>query len=264
MTIEERLARLENFMGDIDRITSLYANSVQEICDKYLNLLYIEDYDPNNKNILVLNGFLSEIDIDKLPKNVVFNVRASHNFVFEGDDTSSKIRFKRDNEYIDLPLKKYDIQNPGNLMFLQPNDYLQGTIYNIYINSQNIAISTSNDSGVAALQEVTQLTEAVEELNRKFEELGASQSVANITAASATIDTLTVSEGLTLVNGINLPVGTTCSTPTAGNQPANMLYVDDKIQAEINKYHKTFHVFSTEDPSAEDLVEGAIHYKYSE
>lgn len=264
MTIEERLARLENFMGDIDRITSLYANSVQEICDKYLNLLYIEDYDPNNKNILVLNGFLSEIDIDKLPKNVVFNVRASHNFAFEGDDTSSKIRFKRDNEYIDLPLKKYDIQNPGNLMFLQPNDYLQGTIYNIYINSQNIAIITSNDSGVAALQEVTKLTEDVEELNRKFEELGASQSVANITAASATIDTLTISEALTLVNGISLPVGTTCSTPTADNQPANKSYVDDKIQAEINNYHQTFHVFSTEDPSAEDLVEGAIHYKYSE
>ena len=55
MTIEERLTRLENFMGDIDRITSLYANTVQDICDKYLNLLYIESYDPNNKNVLILN-----------------------------------------------------------------------------------------------------------------------------------------------------------------------------------------------------------------
>ena len=58
MTIEERLARLENFMGDIDRITSLYANTVQEICDKYLNLLYIESYDPNNKNILIWFVFI--------------------------------------------------------------------------------------------------------------------------------------------------------------------------------------------------------------
>ena len=31
MTIEERLSRLENFMGDIDRITSVYANTVQEV-----------------------------------------------------------------------------------------------------------------------------------------------------------------------------------------------------------------------------------------
>lgn len=263
MTIEERLARLENFMGDIDRITSLYANTVQEICDKYLNLLYIESYDPNNKNILILDGFLSEIDIDTLPKNVVFNVRASHNYAFEGDNTASKIRFKRDNRYVDLPLKKYDIQNPGNLMFLEPGDYLQGTIYSIYINSQNIAIISSNDSGVVALQEVTQLGNEIAEINRKFAELEASQSVAEITAASANINNLTISNALTLVNAFTIPTGSTCSNPTATNHVANKSYVDSEIEAKINEYHRTFHVFGVGDPSAAELVEGAIYYKHN-
>lgn len=256
MTIEERLERLENFMGDIDRITSLYANTVQELCDKYLNLLYIETYDPDNKNILILDGFLSEIDIDKLPKNVIFNVRPSHNFEFEGDITASKIRFKRDNRYVDLPLKKYDVENPGNLMFLEPNDYLQGTIYNIYINSQNIAIISSNDSGVVALQQVAQLGTEVETLTKKFSELGTSQSIADISASVATIDTLNVT------NPITLPTGSTCATPVDTQQVTNKSYVDDTIQAKINEYHRTFHVFGVEDPSAETLAEGAIYYKH--
>lgn len=262
MTIEERLTRLENFMGDIDRITSLYANTVQEICDKYLNLLYIETYDENNKNILILDGFLSEIDIDKLPKNVIFNVRPSHNFAYQGDVTASKIRFKRDNRYVDLPLKKYDVENPGNLMFLEPDDYLQGTIYNIYINSQDIAIISSNDSGVVALQEVAQLGNEIAEINRKFAELGASQSVADISASNATIDNLTVSRALSLINPIVIPTGSTCTNPTADNHPANKSYVDAQIRAAINNYHSTYHIFGTGEPSAANLAEGAIYYKY--
>lgn len=262
MTIEERLTRLENFMGDIDRITSLYANTVQDICDKYLNLLYIESYDPNNKNVLILDGFLSEIDIDKLPKNVIFNVRPSHNFTYQGDVTASKIRFKRDNRYVDLPLKKYDVENPGNLMFLEPDDYLQGTIYNIYINSQNIAIISSNDSGVVALQEVAQLGNEIEAINKKFAELGASQSIADITANNAIIDNLTVSQALSLTNAIVIPTGSTCTNPTAPNHPATMSYVDSQIDTKIKEYHRTFHIFGVGDPSAQQLVEGAIYYKY--
>lgn len=262
MTIEERLTRLENFMGDIDRITSLYANTVQEICDKYLNLLYIEDYDANNKNILILDGFLSEIDIDKLPKNVIFNVRPSHNFAYQGDVTASKIRFKRDNSYVDLPLKKYDVENPGNLMFLEPDDYLQGTIYNIYINSQNIAIISSNDSGVVALQEVAQLGNEIAAINKKFAELGASQSVADITAANATIDRLTVSQALSLTNPLVIPTGSTCTTPTNANHLANKSYVDALIDAKIKEYHSSYHIFGTGEPSAAGLKEGAIYYKY--
>lgn len=261
MTIEERLTRLENFMGDIDRITSLYANTVQEICDKYLNLLYIESYDENNKNILILDGFLAEIDINKLPKNVIFNVRPSHNFAYQDNVTASKIRFKRDNKYIDLPLKKYDIENPGNLVFLEPDDYLQGTIYNIYINSQNIAIISSNDTGVVALQQVTQLGNEIIAINNKFAELGASQSVADISANTANIDNLAVSK-LSLTNPITIPTGSTCATPTSDNQPATMSWVSEKIKTEINNYHRTYHIFGEGDPSSANLAEGAIYYKY--
>ena len=262
MTIEERISRLENFMGDIDRITSVYANTVQELCDKYLNLLYIETYDSNNKNILIVDGFLSEIDIDKLPKNVIFNVRASHNFAYQGSVEASKIRFKRGNEYLDLPLKKYDVENPGNLVFLKPDDYLQGTIYSIYIDSQNIAIISASDTGVVALQQVAQLGNEIAAINKKFADMGASQSVAEITASSAIIDNLTVSKALTLTNSIVLPTGSTCTNPTAANQVANKSYVDAEIDAKIKEYHRTFHIFGVDNPNPNNLVEGAIYYKY--
>ena len=81
MNLEQRVARLETFMGDIDKIVSVYANSIQEICDKYLNLLYIETYDSSHPNILNIDGFLSDLDTAAdLPHNVCFNVRPSHNF----------------------------------------------------------------------------------------------------------------------------------------------------------------------------------------
>lgn len=262
MTIEERLTRLENFMGDIDRITSLYANTVQEICDKYLNLLYIEEPDTNHKNVLVINGFLGEIDIDKLPRNVIFNVRASHNFAFEGDVEASKIKFARDGKSVEIPLKKYSDEHQDNLEFLQPDDYIAGIVYNIYINSQGIAVIASNDTGVMALQEVTQLGNEIEALNKKFAELGASQSVADITANNAIIDSLTVSKDLKLTNPIVLPTGTNCSTPVADNNTVPRSYVDATIDAKIKEYHRTFHVFNVGEPNASELAEGAIYYKY--
>lgn len=263
MSIEERLSRLENFMGDIDRITSLYANSVQEICDKYLNLLYIELEHTHDKNVLILDGFLSEIDIDKLPKNVIFNVRPSHNFAYEGEVQASKIRFKRDNEYLDLPLKKYDVENPGNLIFLSPDDYLQGTMYNIYINSQNIAIISSSDTGVIALQEVEKLNKELEELNQKLNNLKTSQEIVELSASNATITNLTISNALSLVNPIILPAGSSCATPSENNHVVNMGWVIERIKSEINNYHNTYHIFGVDIPSADQLVERAIYYRHN-
>ena len=262
MTIEERLTRLENFMGDIDRITSLYANTVQEICDKYLNLLYIEEPDDNHKNVLVVNGFLGEIDLDKLPRNVVFNVRASHNFAFEGDQEASKIRFARDGKSVEIRLMKYSKDTDNNLELLQPDDYIAGTVYNIYINSQGIAVITSNDTGVMALQEVAQLGTEIEAINKKFAELGASQSIADISANNAVIDNLTVTK-LVATNALNIPASSTASTPTADNHVANKSYVDTEIDAKIKAYHRTYHVFGVDDPKASDLAEGAIYYKHN-
>ena len=111
MTLEERVERLENFTGDIDKIVSVYANSIQQICDKYLNLLYIEAPHTGSDNVLLLDGFLSEITtIEALPKNVMFNVRPSHNFAYQGSTTASKLKLKRGSSYIEIPLKKYDIK----------------------------------------------------------------------------------------------------------------------------------------------------------
>lgn len=262
MNIEERLTRLENFMGDIDRIVSLYANSVQEICDKYLNILYIETADPNNKNVLILDGFLAEIDIDKLPKNVVFNVRPSHNFAFEGDVEASKIRFKRDNKYVELPLKKYDVENPGNLVFLEPDDYLQGTMYSVYINSQGIAVISSSDTGVVALQEVAKLTGELADVVTQVNGLANSQTITSLKADVANIKSLNVESSLSLMNALNLPTGSTCSTPTSANHIANQSYVDSEIDKRIKEYHANFHVFGVGEPTAANLVEGAVYYNY--
>ena len=142
------------------------------------------------------------------------------------------------------------------------DDYLQGTIYSIYIDSQNIAIISASDTGVVALQQVAQLGNEIAAINKKFADMGASQSVAEITASSAIIDNLTVSKALTLTNSVVLPTGSTCTNPTAANQVANKSYVDAEIDAKIKEYHRTFHIFGVDNPNPNNLVEGAIYYKY--
>lgn len=268
-TIEERVARLETFMGNIDKITSVYANSIQEICDKYLSLLYIETYDSDNPHKLVLDGFLSELDtVADLPHNVVFNVRPSHNFAYGSGSggTSSKIVFKRDNKILELPLKKYDTENPGLLKFLEPDDYLMGVMYGIYIDSQNIAIISSNDAGAVALQEVSRLADAVEDLSDTVEEMTTTQTVGSIAVTDATIANLSVSQAITLTNAVALPLGSTCSAPTLDSHIANKKYVDDTIAAEIDAYYTAHHLFTTGDPNTElnkpGVPERAICYKY--
>lgn len=265
MTIEERLERLESFMGDIDRIKSLYANSVQEICDKYLNLLYIETPEDHNKNILIVDGFLAEIDLELLPRNVVFNVRASHNFDYQGDVTASKIRFKRDNKYVELPLKKYDVENPGNLVFLEPNDYISGIIYDIYINSQGIAVISSSDTGAVALQEVAQLNASVQTLIEKFNNLSNSITTTNITATTGSIGSLSISDGLSLVKGVALPTGSTCAKPTEDNQVANLASVRETVRAEVQSFYDSHHVFGTGDPNEalKNAPNKSIFYRYN-
>lgn len=269
--LEERVERLENFMGDIDKIVAVYANSVQEICDKYLNLLYIENYDSNHPNYLNIDGFLSELTtVAALPKNVMFNIRASHTFEYDGDDHSSKIRLSRTDpdtgtvSRIDLPLKKYDVANPGNLMFLEPGDFLQGILYGVYINSQGIAIISSNDAGSVALEAVTQLTTAVDNLAETVSGMATSQTVTSLTGTNGTFSNLTVSQALTLTNAITLPTGSTCSTPTNNTELTNKQYVDNAISTAITNYHNNFHLFGTVDPSAilPNAQEKAIYYKY--
>ena len=265
MTLEERVERLENFTGDIDKIVSVYANSIQQICDKYLNLLYIEAPHTGSDNVLLLDGFLSEITtIEALPKNVMFNVRPSHNFAYQGSTTASKLRLKRGNNYVEIPLKKYDVENPGNLKFLDPDDYMMGLLYGIYIDSQGIAIISSNDSAAVALQEVTQLSTALDSLTAKVNAMTSAQTVSDLDATIANIATLTVSQALNITNPVQLPTGSMCSTPNGNTHIANKGYVDSAIATAISNYHNTFHIFGNSDPSTAlaSAPEKAIYYKY--
>lgn len=263
MTIEERVERLETFIGDIDRITSLYANSVQEICDKYLNLLYIETPSESNKNILIVDGFLAEIEEDKIPRNVMFNVRASHTFEYEGSVEASKIRFKRDNKYLDLPLKKYDTNNPGNLVFLEPGDYIQGIIYNVYVNSQGIAVISSSDTGIIALQEVAQLTNELTEVRHRLNEMSMAQDLATLKADIAQIGILDATN-ISLAREVTLPTGSSCSTPTSATHIANQAYVDSTIDRKIKEYFDSHILFGTEDPNIklQGAEEKTVYFKY--
>ena len=265
MTLEERVERLENFTGDIDKIVSVYANSIQQICDKYLNLLYIEAPHTGSDNVLLLDGFLSEITtIEALPKNVMFNVRPSHNFAYQGSTTASKLKLKRGSSYIEIPLKKYDVENPGNLKFLDPDDYMMGLLYGIYIDSQGIAIISSNDSAAVALQEVTQLSTAVDELTKRIDAMTSAQTVSDLDATIANIATLTVSQALNITNPVQLPTGSMCSTPVGDSEIANKVYVDNTIDAKIIAYHNDYHIFGNGDPEAAlfPAKERAIYYKY--
>lgn len=272
MTLEERVERLENFTGNIEKIKSVYANSVQEICDKYLNLLYIEVEDENHPNRLVLDGFLSDLTtVADVPHNVAFNVRPSHDFAYlpepgPGDDVS-KLYLKRDDVTLQLPLKKYDLAHPGNLIWLSDGDYKAGIMYSIYINSQNIAIISSSDAGNAALNAVERLTEAVEELATKVASVVDSQGA--ITMGEASIESLTITQALTISNPFQLPLGSTCSTPTGASDPsviANKGYVDSKVSAEIQAWFNSHHLFGTEDPTTvlqdPTVPEKAIYYRY--
>ena len=270
MNLEQRVARLETFMGDIDKIVSVYANSIQEICDKYLNLLYIETYDSSHPNILNIDGFLSDLDTAAdLPHNVCFNVRPSHNFAYGSGSqgTTSKIRFKRGNKTLELALKKYDVENPGVLKYLEPGDYLMGAMYGIYIDSQNVAIISSNDAGTVALQEVTQVQEALDTLSETVAELTQTQTVGSLAVTNATISRLTVSTALTLTNAFTLPNGTTCSTQAANDNStkvASTAYVDRQVNSKIQEWYNSHHLFTVGDPSTvlNNAPEKAICYKY--
>lgn len=265
MTLEERVAQLETFIGDMGTIQSVYANSLKEVCDKYLSILYIEEYDLSNKNILNVNGYLGNLNsVSDLPHNIVINIRASHSLeLAEGE--VSKIKFKRDSQYIELALKKYDRDNPGNLIYLEEGDYTAGIIYNIYINSQNIAIICSNDSGVAALSECSILSNSISAIEDSITALETSITTLAMNSTEATIQTANV-DTLSLLNALTIPANSICSTPTSNNHIANKAYVDSAIQSAINDYHNAYHIMNTisatEALGDSSVPNGAIYYRY--
>ena len=277
-SIEERVTRLENFMGNIDRITSVYANSIEEICNRWLNILYIEDKDHlyPDPSVLLIDGFLSKLDtVDDLPHNTMFFVRPGHHLAYTaGNPEVALLRLKREEDYIELPLKKYkfeeiDHEMVNHLVDLEPGDYLAGVTYMFYINSQNIAVISVSDIGSQALAMVEQLDTLVQQLRTTVDNLQNEQTIATLHSVTAEIGALSITEALNLqyASAVNLPTGSTITgDPTLGTHIVNKNYVDTKISAEIMRYHSRYHLFDVIDAqnklSPASVPEGAIYYKY--
>lgn len=275
-TIEERLERLETFMGNIDKITSVYANTIEEICNRWLNILYIEDNSPQaewreHPNNIYINGFLTDLSsASSIPHNTIFFVRPAHDLaVASSEDT--KIVLTRDNSSLLVALRKPDPNNRSNLIKLSTGDILKGNTYLVYINSQNLAVISTSDTGVQALELAQQLENTVGTIQNTIADLATSQTIGTLTATNATVSELTVSDALNLAasSSIALPTGSTISgEPTIETHVVNKNYVDTKIWSEIMRYHNTYHLFDTIDAqeklSPADVPENAIYYKYSE
>lgn len=152
MDIEARLERLESFIGNIDQIR-LYANSLQEVIDRYLAPLYIE---MGSDKTMLVNDYLG--DLNNIPHNVIFKIRSSHDLTLnEGED--AVIKFQRGTEFKEYQMKKLV---SGSLVSLESSNYTAGEVYDIYINSQDIAVITANDTGIRALSEVAALSTALD------------------------------------------------------------------------------------------------------
>lgn len=161
MNIEERLERLESFIGDIDKIR-LYANSLQAVLDRYVQPLYIEN---GTGKTMRISDYLG--DLDNIPHNIIFKIRASHDLAL-GDGETAVIRFERGGNYKEYPLRK---MIDGSTAEIESSNYISGEVYDIYLDSQDIAIITANDTGVRALSEIavveTALSNAISALDTK-------------------------------------------------------------------------------------------------
>lgn len=287
MNIEERLERLESFIGNIDQIR-LYANSLQEVIDKYLAPLYIE---LGSGHTMLINDYLG--DLENIPHNVIFKIRTSHDLDM-GEEDQAIIRFQRGTNFKEYTLRK---MVSGSLVPLESSNYTAGEVYDVYINSQNIAIITANDTGVRALSELASLSES---LNSRIDALTTTVNTNNTTlnnkintnanTAKTYTDTKTAANktlideldaflsGITksgnnytfkgkivaayietpslrttkTVNmsgtlGFVLPSGTTIADPSANLGLANRQWVNARITAEINNYHAGKHITGTSD-----------------
>lgn len=159
-SLEARVERLEDFIGNIDQIR-LYANSLQEVIDKYLAPLYIES---GSGKTMLIDGYLG--DLEHIPHNIIFKIRASHDLVMQESDEQALIRFKRGEDYVEYTLRKI-VDNV--LTRLDSSNYIAGEVYDIYIDSQDVAIITASDTGVRALSEVAALAQSTSDAITRLE-----------------------------------------------------------------------------------------------
>lgn len=178
--LDARVTRLEGFIGDIDEIR-LYANTLQEVIDSYLAPLYIES--GSGKTMLV-DGYLG--DLNNIPHNVILKIRASHDLELEQGE-QALIRFKRESAYTEYTLRKLV---DGSLVPLGNANYTAGEVYDIYINSQDVAVITANDTGVRALAEISALSAATTAAIERLE----SSITSNYNTLDTKIDTTSSSD----------------------------------------------------------------------
>ena len=105
---------------------------------------------------MLVDGYLG--DLNNIPHNVIFKIRTSHDLVNIPAGGHAKIKFKRGTDETEYTLRKYI---SGSLQPLENYNYTSGNVYDIYINSQDIAIITANDTWVEALDAVTSLADTV-------------------------------------------------------------------------------------------------------
>ena len=285
--LEERLKRLEDFIGNIDQV-SLYANSLQQILDRYIQPLYVEQ---GTGKTMIINDYLG--DLENIPHNIIFKIRASHNVVVnEGEQAT--IRFQRGESFKDYDLRKMVNKS---LVPLESSNYIDGEVYDVYINSQDIAIITANDTGVRALSELESLKTLVNEsielltatdaanleaLNTRITSVSDSATAytdakytenknrldahdtflsgitksgdnytfkGNIVAAYIETPSLRTTKTVNMsgTSGFVLPSGTTIADPSANLGLTNRQWVNTAISNAINDYHVGKHITGTAD-----------------
>ncbi|MBR2493456.1 MAG: hypothetical protein IKB64_08395 [Paludibacteraceae bacterium] len=249
-TIEERLTQLENYIGDMKQL-KFYANSLQEALDRYVSPLYIEKTD-NEGNSLYIDSYLGRPDA--IPPYSMIKVRASHTLNITGTNTGTKIIFKRGEEIEEYPLMKM-VADDNLFEELETGDFVNGNIYEIYFNAQNIAIISSSNSGVTALNLVQQLNTTVEALRETIDKLGITDTGMTVTGTiiANKIETkeATIEDALdlTTVEGLILPAGTKTQDPTTNEGIATKQFVENHVSNELTDFFAKKHIVGTGEAS---------------
>lgn len=265
-TIEERLTQLENYIGDIKQL-KFYANSLQETLNRYVSPLYIEKTDNEGKN-LYIDSYLGRPN--EIPPYSMIKIRASHTLNTSGVP-GSKIIFKRGEEIAEYPLMKM-AANDNLFEELEDGDFVNGNIYEIYFNAQNIAIISSSNSGVTALNLVQQLTTTVETLKSTIDKLGITDTGMTVTGTIVANKVETKEAkventlDLTTVTNLTLPAGTTIQNPSENTGVANKQYVDKAIEDYSLEFFGRKHIVGTGEPATvmENKEEGSFYFKLGE
>ena len=247
LTLEERVARLEYFIGNIDQIKA-YANTLQEVIDRYLSPLYIEKTD-NTGSTLFVDSYLG--DTDNVPINSILKIRASHNLDMTGADDAELVLMNGSKE-ARFPMRKYV---NGSLVKLESNNFVEGTIYDVYINGQSIAICTSSDTGIRALSEIDTLRKEIDEIQEFLGTLGSTDEGFNF-EGSLTVDKIITKEAkvdnkldISTVTNFSLPADTTISDPNNPTSVVNKKYTDKLVNDSLIDFFARKHLIGTSEAS---------------